>query len=1230
MHSIFQKFKYLVPTSVSADGHQEMHEGGRDWENMYRDRWSFDKTVRTTHGVNCTGSCSWNVHVKNGIVAWENQATDYPETAPDMPDFEPRGCPRGTTFSWYLYSPHRVKYPYMRGELAALWREARAKHKTAFDAWKSIASDPVKQKKYKEARGMGGFVRATWEEVSELIASSVLYTAYTYGPDRIFGFSVIPAMSMLSYAAGIRFMQLMGGVGLSFYDWYADLPPASPQIWGEQTDVPESSDWYNAGYLITWGSNVPLTRTPDAHFMAEVRYKGTKVVSIAPDYAESSMFADTWISLKVGSDSAMAMAMGHVILKEYYIDKTVPFFLEYTRKYTDFPFLVRIEERNGGYVPGRMLSSRDMGRDEKHADFRYYVVDDKTGEIVIPNGTLAERWSTQEKWNIKEENRDTGAEICPRLSVWDDRTDTVEVELPYFGNDRAKRTLTRALPVRRVKTAHGEVLVTTVYDLTLANYAIDRGLGGESAGSYEDDTPYTPAWQEKYTGISPELVIHTARELADNAIKTNGRSMIIMGGGINHWFHADVVYRTIINLLLFTGCEGRNGGGWAHYVGQEKLRPNEGWARIMSGSDWQGPPKLLNSTSFYYFATNQWRSDEIQADALAAPNETARYTHPGDYAILAARLGWAPAYPTFNKGGQQIADEAAAAGGEGLDGVKDYIVKSLKDKSLKFAWEDPDAPENFPRNLFVWRCNLLGSSAKGNDYFLKYLLGTENSIFQEEDAKEHPREIKWREKEELAQPGGSLEGKLDLLVALDFRMAGNALYSDIVLPTATWYEKTDLSSTDMHPFVHPFQPAVDPLWESRTDWDIYRTLAQAVSEVAKDAKLTPYTNIAATPLGHDSEAELAQPDGIVRDWSKGECEPIPGKTMPNIAQNIIDYTKLYEKWIALGPNAAGKTASHGNTWDSAEDYEEVRARNGVIQNKDYVSYGMPSIYEARQAIEAVLGMSPTTNGRTAVRAWEAVEKRTGLTNLVRLAKDREEDRFTYDKVIAQPRQTITAPTFTGSNQNRRYTPFTTNVEELVPFRTLTGRQHFYMDHEVMREFGEAQAIYRPILDFRPMNKSLNGTQKEITLKYLTPHNKWSTHSMYFDAQQMLTMFRGGQSVWMSEKDAAEIGVKDNDWIELYNRNGVVASRVVVSPRIPQGAVFMHHAQDRHINVPGSKISGTRAGTHNTPTHIHMKPTHLIGGYGQLSYGFNYYGPTGNQRDSYVVVRRMEEVDWLED
>src|SRR3546814_15058775 len=94
-------------------------------------------------------------------------------------------------------------------------------------------------------------------------------------------------MSMVSYAAGSRYLSLIGGVCLSFYDWYCDLPPASPQVWGEQTDVPESADWYNSNYIIAWGSNVTQTRTPEAHFFTEVRYKGTKTVAITPDYSRS-------------------------------------------------------------------------------------------------------------------------------------------------------------------------------------------------------------------------------------------------------------------------------------------------------------------------------------------------------------------------------------------------------------------------------------------------------------------------------------------------------------------------------------------------------------------------------------------------------------------------------------------------------------------------------------------------------------------------------------------------------------------------------------------------------------------------------------------------------------------------------------------------------------------------------------------------------------------------------
>ena len=213
-----------------------------------------------------------------------------------------------------------------------------------------------------QKRGLGGFVRASWDEVNELIAAANAYTVKTYGPDRVFGFSPIPAMSMVSYAAGSRYLSLLGGVCMSFYDWYCDLPPASPQTWGEQTDVPESADWYNSGFLILWGSNVPQTRTPDAHFYTEVRYKGAKSVVICPDYSEASKFADLWISPKQGTDAALAHGDGprHPAANSTSIAQA-KYFNDYARQYTDMPMLVRLAKQGehlcAGAVPARIATS---------------------------------------------------------------------------------------------------------------------------------------------------------------------------------------------------------------------------------------------------------------------------------------------------------------------------------------------------------------------------------------------------------------------------------------------------------------------------------------------------------------------------------------------------------------------------------------------------------------------------------------------------------------------------------------------------------------------------------------------------------------------------------------------------------------------------------------------------------------------------------------------------------
>jgi nitrate reductase alpha subunit len=738
MSYFLDRLNFLKPAPESfSDGHGATRDDDRSWEDSYRQRWQYDKIVRSTHGVNCTGSCSWKVYVKNGLVTWETQQTDYPRTRPDLPNHEPRGCPRGASYSWYLYSANRVKYPLIRSALLKLWREAR-KDKAPVDAWASIVSDDAKAKSYKSKRGMGGFVRSSWDEVNEIIAASNLHTVKRWGPDRVVGFSPIPAMSMVSYAAGARYLSLLGGACLSFYDWYCDLPPASPQVWGEQTDVPESADWYNSRYIIAWGSNVPQTRTPDAHFFTEARYNGTKTVAITPDYSEVAKLTDHWLHPKQGTDAALAFAFGHVILREFHVDNPSQYFTDYCRQYSDMPLLVRLEKRaDGRLVPERYLRAADLGGlgEANNPEWKTLAYDDATGEITVPNGSVGFRWGEKGKWNIEEKDS-AGRETRLRLSL-KDHADSIEaVSFPYFGgieNDywtesKFDEVLERNIPVRRLQLADGkEWAVASVYDLLLAQYGVDRGFGGGNvATSFDDNMPGTPAWQETITGVPRAEVIAIAREFARTADKTRGRSMIIVGAAMNHWFHNDMNYRGLINMLVMCGCVGQTGGGWAHYVGQEKLRPQSGWAPLAFATDWSKPPRQMNGTSFFYFNSSQYRYEKLGVEEILSPLAD-KSKHTGslaDYNLRAVRMGWLPSIPQLNMNPMQVVRDAEQAGMAPVD----YAVGKLKDGSLDFAFADPDAPENFPRILFIWRSNLLGSSGKGHEYMLRHLLGTRHGL----------------------------------------------------------------------------------------------------------------------------------------------------------------------------------------------------------------------------------------------------------------------------------------------------------------------------------------------------------------------------------------------------------------------------------------------------------------------------------------------------------------------
>ncbi|MBI5599561.1 MAG: nitrate reductase subunit alpha [Deltaproteobacteria bacterium] len=1234
-----------------------INPGKRGWEEFYRNRWQYDKTVRSTHGNNCTGGCSWMVYVKDGVITWELQATDYPLLDSTLPPYEPRGCQRGISASWYVYSPVRIKYPYIRGILLDAWREAKSKHSDPVDAWQSIVTDAEKHKKIKWSRGKGGFRRYTWDEAAELITAAQIYTIKKYGSDRCISFSPIPAMSQISYAAGARYHQLIGGMSMSFYDYYTDLPPSSPEIWGEQTDVCESADWFNAGYIIILGATPNRTRTADCHFVSELRHGGAKLVVMAPDYSEVTKYADLWVPVKTGSDGAFFTAINHVILKEFYVDRQVPYFVEYNKHYTDMPHLIKFQQGKNGLDMGRLLRACDLKdyADTDNPEWKFAMWDKKASRPRVTYGGMGFRYPQKKenegKWNLLVKDGKNDEAFDPALSIYDIKDGTIECNFYELDTGEVYK---RHVPIKYVDTVtEGRIPVTTIFDMQMAHFGVARpGLAGDYCKSYDDNKGFTPAWQEKYTGIGRDTVIQVAREWASNAEVTKGRSMIIVGASTNHWYHADLIYRAFTASLMLCGCVGRNGGGMNHYVGQERLAPFDAWGQVALAADWARPPRLQNTPSYWYIHTQQWKYDSKIQDYHKVPDPSALdFDHTADWNVRAVRMGHLPWYPQFNKSNLGLAEEAQRAGAKTDAEIVDYVVKQLKSGALQFAIDDPDAPENWPRVWMIWRGNALGSSARGQEYFFKFLLGTHHNVGADEAAKPYCKEITFRE---------SPLGKLDLIVDLNMRMNTTPTYCDVVLPAAHWYEKEDINTTDLHSFIHPMGAAVRPNWEAKSDWDAFKFIAEKFSELAKKHLPKPMKDVVVSPLGHDTPGEITQPalKGKIEDWKKGDCDLIPGKTAPNITISTRDFVNVYNRYISFGPLQRTKYGFHGVMLDGKPLYDEYINK----KHTDTVEFGgdkFISIREAKEVANVIMFFSGLTNGEVLYRQWLIEEHHTGLHaeqyveakkaakailgDEVKLfsefhgvadeiAGPTRDVRMTYDDIVAQPRRTLTSPLWTGDTRSgRAYNAYCLQTEYMLPWRTLTGRQHYYLDHPTFLQFGEGLACHKYKLDPAKMNELVKSDKTDaIVCNYITPHGKWQIHSTHYDNLRMLTLSRGGNCIWLNDRDSESVGIRDNDWVEAYNDNGIFACRAIVSARIPSGVAFAYHSMERTVNVPkAEQRNKIRGGFHNSLTRQRLKPTLMSGGYGQFSYGFNAWGPIPIIRDTHVLVRktRNQEVKW---
>lgn len=872
----------------------------RGWEDLYRKQFTWDRVVRSTHSANCTGSCSWKVYVKDGIMLREEQAADYPRINEDLPDYNPRGCQKGACFVEYVYGAQRLKYPLMRVG----------------------------------ARGEGKWRRVSWDEALESIAGKLLDNIYQHGPDTNTFFSVIPAMSPVSFSAGSRLAHFTGGVFLSFYDWYCDLPPGEPITWGVQTESCECADWFNSKYIVLWGSNINATRIPDAHFAWEARYNGAKIVTISPDYNASAIHSDQYIRVNPGTDAILALAVCRWLIENDRID--VPYILEQT----DLPLLVR--EDTGAFLRGT-----DMG--VKDGDAVFYCWDTASGKPQPLPGSMGSAQKTIALGSLK-----------PAL--------TGSWEVTVAGGQKVK-----------VRTVFGRLRDT---------------LGGPL---------YTIAEAAKQCGIPENDLVEFARRFGERK-----PAMIIHGAGTNHWYHNDLLNRAFILIVALTGNVGVNGGGFNHYVGQERIWPEHGFKMLAFP---EGPKKqrFQNTTLWTYCHSQQRDPHRINGKPIE------------DYILESAKKGWMPIWPK-------------------------------QDWSKIDASRLHDLPRK-PRALIVWRANYL-NQAKGNEAILRSL---------------------WKD--------------LDLIVDINYRMDTTALYADIVLPASSYYEKVDINSTDCHSFIHPFSKALDPLFESKTDWQIFGALARAVAKIARQRGLTPYL-----------DADLG--------WKR-------------------DFAALYEEWSMNG---------------------------ALADDEDAVNY--------------ILAHSAETKGMTYHGLQDAPQRFVGI----------DEEAWNSD---IEP--------------GRAYTPFTHQTEKKRPWRTLTGRQQFYIDHPWYRELGEELPVHKDALD-----------DPQYPFYWNTPHGRWSIHSTWRDNRYMLRLQRGMPIVYIHPDDAAARGVADNDWVRIFNASGEAIVKAKILPGEKNGRLTMYHGWEKFL--------GFQEGGWQSLTYIKIKPTQLIGGYGHLNFKLNYWGPTGNNRD----------------
>jgi nitrate reductase / nitrite oxidoreductase, alpha subunit len=402
------------------------------------------------------------------------------------------------------------------------------------------------------------------------------------------------------------------------------------------------------------------------------------------------------------------------------------------------------------------------------------------------------------------------------------------------------------------------------------------------------------------------------------------------------------------------------------------------------------------------------------------------------------------------------------------------------------------------------------ASAKGHEYFLKHYLGTHHNSVAEDLARDSVHEVEWRD--------DAPRGKMDLVVDLNFRMDTSALYSDIVLPAASWYEKADLNSTDLHSFIHPLSAAVPPCWESKSDWQIFKAIAEAVLGAGGDALPRAgrrHRDVAARPRHPGRDGAAGDPR-----LGPGEVAAVPGKTMPNL--RVVNARLTGTSTTSSSRSARWSRQRPRRPRHAVRDRRRLRRGAGDAADVRWTGKTYPSLRQDEHVCDVILRFATVTNGELAYRSYKNMEAKVGLP-LATWPRRHRGVRISYKDLQARPHRFVNSPMWSGLIENgRAYSPFTYNVECLVPWRTLTGPAALLPRSPrlpaVRRAPADVQAQAAADAVRRPDVQQ--GSGPTLMLNYLTPHGKWHIHSTYGDNQRMTTLSRGCRAAVDERKDAA--------------------------------------------------------------------------------------------------------------